>query len=437
MFEKEIKFICDFCLNKINKAGSVLTFEKIKGIEIHPAILKFISAEIDYQVYQDRQTLLQKSSFDYSGAEISKYFRMISYEIKKSKRISENEINDLITKAVAFNFEFTTKPNETLTNFIFREAESLSPEDLYMLLDYPFYYSYLKQILISYLDKKQLLTVEKKEFEYLLNKIDSELFPVKTNELVDSALDAIADFYNIGAVLRSQIPVQAAEIYLKEKKLNDHLTRLQSVLSQTTKMKYEVDEIKKIIYSSAPITEQLNSASEDTSLQQTKDVVVSDDLNPELKTTVEEDLLPELPTVNETEEIKTDEFEVTSANSDESVDFSNDLELEKDIETFPLESDTLEELPEEKSVDDSIAEYKADQDILSFLSNKEIEKIISSIFNEDKEDFAITIETLNDCKSFEKATEILKSLYTTYNVNPYSRDAIILTNAVAKYFTLA
>jgi len=171
MFEKEIKFISDFCLNKISKAGSFLTFEKLKGIEIHPAILKYISAGMDFQIFKDRQVLLQKSAFDYSGSEISKYFRMIALEIKKSKRISENEINDLISQAVTFNFNYITRPNETIVDFIFKESDSLSPEEMAMILDYPYYYNYLRQILSSYMGKKQLLTLEKKELEFLLNKI--------------------------------------------------------------------------------------------------------------------------------------------------------------------------------------------------------------------------------------------------------------------------
>ncbi len=170
MFEKEIKFICDFSLNKISKAGSFLTFEKLKGIELHPAILKYISAEMDFQIYKDRQVLLQKSAFDYSGSEISKYFKMIALEIKKTKRISENEINELISQAVTFNFDFTTKPNETLKNFIFKESENLSPEELTMSLDFSYFYSYIRQILISYLEKKQLITINKKEFEFLLRQ---------------------------------------------------------------------------------------------------------------------------------------------------------------------------------------------------------------------------------------------------------------------------
>jgi len=444
MFEKEIKFINDFCLNKISKAGSFLTFEKLKGIEIHPAILKYISAEIDFQIYRDRQVLLQKSSFDYSGTEISKYFKMIALEIKKSRRITENEISDLITKAVTFNFNFTTKPNETLLDFIFKESDSKSPEEVMMMLEYPYYYSYLRQILSSYMDKKQLLVLDKKELEFLLKKIDAELFSAKTNEFVDNALDAMADFFNIGAVLRTQIPSQAIELYLKEKNLNHLMSRLEHAVTKAPKIKYEIDEIKKIIYSMADTSipkvetiEHDTTPIESESAKQNEIVEVSEDLKPELSTIVKVDLLPAPPSVSETEEIELDDFEITAPTSKDTIDFSNEINIEEETQTFPIDTDEFEESSPPKSLDDSIADKKSVKDILSFLSKREIEKIISTIFNEDKEDFATTIETISECKTFEKATEIIKSLYTTYNVNPYSRDAILLTNAVAKYFTIA
>lgn len=444
MFEKEIKFISDFCLNKITKAGSFLTFEKLKGIEIHPAILKYISAEMDFQIYKDRQILLQKSALDYSGSEISKYFRMIALEIKKSKRISESEIADLIFQAVTFNFNYTTKPNEALLDFIFKESESKTPEEITFILDYPYYYNYLRQILASYMEKKQLLTMEKKELEFLLNKIDTELFSANANGLVDNALDAMADFFNIGAVLRTQIPPQAIELYLKEKNLNHLASRLENAVAKAPKNKYEIEEIKKIIYAIVdtpiPKVETIEPGTSPTENESTKpndNADVSEDLKPELTTIVQDDLFPKSPSVSDTEEIELDDFEITAPNSKDTIDFSNEINIEEETQTFPVDTEELEESSQNKSLDDLRANKKSDKDILSFMSDREIEKIISSIFNEDKEDFATTIETISECKSYEKATEILKSLYTTYNVNPYSRDAILLTNAVAKYFTIA
>lgn len=444
MFDKEIKFICDFCLNKINKAGSFLTFEKLKGIEIHPAILKYISAEIDYQVYQDRKVLLQKSSFDYSGAEISKYFKMIAHEIKKSKRINENEINDLIKKAVTFNFDYTTKPNETLTEFIFQDSETKSPEDIMMLLDYPYYYGYLRQILFSYFEKKQLLTVDKKDFEFLLNKIDSELFPAKPNELVDNALNAIADFFNIGAVLRTQIPPQAAELYLNQVKLNEHLERFQNAVNQSPKTKYEIDEIKKILYSHAETVEKKSETPKyemppvpEESVFNNQNTEVSDNLAAAAKTEVYDNLVTNENEQTETSKIELDDLELINPGSKDTVDLSEEITIEEEVETIPINTDELEETANYKLLDSSLPEIKRDKEMLSFLTDREVQRVISSIFNEDEEDFATTIETISECKSYEKATEILKTLYTTYNVNPYSRDAILLTNAVAKYFTVA
>ncbi|NWF91075.1 MAG: hypothetical protein HXY50_16640 [Ignavibacteriaceae bacterium] len=444
MFEKEIKFICDFCFNKINKAGSFLTFEKLKGIEIHPAILSYISAELDSQIYKDRKILLQKSSFDYSGAEISKYFKMIASEIKRSKRIGESEINDMITSAVKFNINFITKPNETLVNFIFPDIDTKSPDDIIMYLDYTYYYGYLRQILISYFEQKQLLTVDKKDFEFLLSKIDTELLATKTNEIINSAISAFSDFFNIGAVLRSQIPPQALEAYLKEKHLDDHLSRLQNAKNLSLKTKHDVEEIKKIIYSSVDLTERKSEiknydvpAFPTESELQKSEVEVSDNLNSNIESDKSEKITTAENLTVESKSVEIEDLELSNPEVKEPVDLSNEITIEEKVETFPINTDELEEINNDEENNSITSNVKNDKEILSFLTEKEIQRIISSVFNDDQDDFATTIEEVSECISYEKATEVLKNLYTTNNVNPYSRDAILLTNAVAKYFTTA
>ena len=77
MFEREIKFIYDFNLNKVNRLGPYFTFEQLLASDVHPAILQYISAEIDYLIYEDRQKLLKNSLFDYSGEKISFHFNSV------------------------------------------------------------------------------------------------------------------------------------------------------------------------------------------------------------------------------------------------------------------------------------------------------------------------------------------------------------------------
>jgi hypothetical protein len=75
------------------------------------------------------------------------------------------------------------------------------------------------------------------------------------------------------------------------------------------------------------------------------------------------------------------------------------------------------------------------RNILDSISNNDVEKIISNVFNDDKEDFTTTMEKLNECANYDQATEILKGVFLTYRVNPYTKDALTLTNTVANYFT--
>jgi hypothetical protein len=441
MFEKEIKFITDFTLNKISKAGTFLTFEKIRGVEIHPAILKFISADIDYQIFEDRQILLQKSKFNYSGNEISKYFKLISLEIKKTERIKDDEIDNLVDKAITFNFDYTTKPNETLLNLIFKNDERKTAEEILLKLDYLYYYNYLKQIISSYLDKKQLITMNREKFANLLNKIDEELVLMKPGELVDNALSAISDFFNVGAILRTQIPPQAFEFYLQEKKMQNHLTNLRAATEHNPKQKYDIDELKKIIYTlPPPAAEKEKSEENETPIEEVKNetveekVEITNELKPAEDESVKKDLAPEPPAPAETEKIEIEEIEIVEENSEHTVNLSEEMTIKEPTETIPLDPNEVEEAANERETEISIPAAELKKDILSYLSDRETEKIIGSIFNEDKEDFAMTIDAISECENYEKATEILKSLYTIYNINPYTHDAILLTNAIAKYF---
>ncbi|HSP88133.1 MAG TPA: hypothetical protein VLN45_08360, partial [Ignavibacteriaceae bacterium] len=81
-----------------------------------------------------------------------------------------------------------------------------------------------------------------------------------------------------------------------------------------------------------------------------------------------------------------------------------------------------------------LKEIKREKDIFSFLGDKEMDKVVSAVFNDDEDDFINTMEKISSCNGYEQASEILKSVFFTYRVNPYKREAVMLTNAVSNYF---
>jgi len=249
MFEKEIKFISDFSLNKVKDLGSFITFEKLSSINLHPAILTYISGELDYMIFADRNQLLKDSMFDYSGKEISENFRKIADEIKKTKKVSFEDIKKLITQAVSFNVNYIVRPKWSLSKLVYNNNETVTTDDLMLILNYIYYYDYIKNVLTSYISKRQVVQFSATEFDLILNKIDRELFKLKSEDLINNALVSMGDFFNIGGIDRTIVPMAGVEILLKEKNLIDYLLKLHRAIPDDTKKKYDIKDIKNILYS--------------------------------------------------------------------------------------------------------------------------------------------------------------------------------------------
>ena len=590
MFENEIKFVSDFTLNKVKDLGSFITVEKFLSTDIHPSIKKYVEGEIDYLISEDRKKLIENSLFDYSGTEISNYFNLIGNEIKKTKKISFEDIKNIVLQAVSFNANYVVRPKWSLSKLIFGNNKSVSVNELKMMLRYTYYYEYLNNVFIAYLSKKKILNITVTEFELIVNKIDRELFMLHQSKLVDNALYAIADYFSIGGLNKSNVSVEAVENFLKEKNLTELLFKLKRAYSNSSKKKADIEDIRKVLYSTlsidSPFVEETDSEgiavgdmhfdnplkgefiNDEEFLENENEIetnseielVTKEELNDfaneenEIESlniveekvedtpleVVEEALSktePEKFEISEDDRIETPEPKELEINSDDSErePDANDAELpetDKSILNEPIdEEDVLAHLTEEMESDDEIVilddkeqedllnfydneleisidddvptakdkkekvddnisvditglEFehelpnadeldqevpiekldfekdllgvddtkdsdsteeestikpltkKRSDDIFTYLSKKEIDRIIKNLFNSDSEDFANTIEKMTMCSTYEEASAILDNVFKYARIKPHSRDANTFTNAVSKYFNV-
>lgn len=549
MFNKEIKFISDLSLNNIKNLGTFFTIDKLLKANLHPAITTYISSEIDYLIFQDRQKLLKDSVFDYSGKEISKYFTLISDEIKSSKRIAFEDVKRLIIQAVSFNANYIVRPRWSLTKLIFEDGSTKSFEEINLILNYVYYSSFLKKIILEYLTRRKLANLSVAEFELIISKIDRELFNTQPEKLVENALYTMADFFNIGALSKTKVNVGYVELFLKEKNHIEYLLRLNHTTAKDTRTNLEIVELKKILFSDIPLSyeteirqqsidpdvkesdnnelanvEQAQEAIEDVfetehSNDTDSEKIILDEIKiieetneeiiqpTELPNNTEglisdsdelDDLLKDIPARDSVED-KTllapekekalldffdNELETTDQNlpaienpkaAEELFQFDDGMTLEKDsINSNSEEILNLEEIKSDETENKITTNKTAAEDILptdeikpasteettktnnneskiyvqeivepppppkkdlaSFLSDKESKRIVSDIFNEDRDDFITTIEKIQECRSYNEATEILKTVFLSSRINPFSREAVVLTNAVSNYF---
>lgn len=247
MFEREIKFIYDFNLNKVNKLGPYFTFEQLQTVDLHPAILNYISAEIDYLIFEDRQKLLKNSVFDYSGDKIAHHFNEITEEVKKVKRFSLEYIAKLILHATSFTVNYLVRPKWTLTRFVFDEAKHKSSNEIKQILNYVYYYKFVKKIIISYINTKKILSMNAEEFEDLLNRTDKLGMESNLKGIMSSSLISMAEFFNIGQMQKTRIPLTAVELFLEEKDLPLHLQKITDTFGTDENARFHIGDYMKIL----------------------------------------------------------------------------------------------------------------------------------------------------------------------------------------------
>ena len=486
MFEKEIKFISDFTTNKINYLGSFFTYDELFNSDINPAILKFVSAEVDYKIYEDRKKFFNQSSFSYSGSEIARYFSLIGKEIKKSTKITYHDIKDIINQAVAFNIDYTIIPNESLINLFFDKKQEIKAEELKLKLNYIYYYPHLKEILITYIDKKDVSVLTSSSVKKILAEINNQILSDTPESVIEDAVDTIADFYNIGNTGSQKLSAALVEIYLEKNNLEKYLNRLKKSISHDSKQKYTIEEIKSILFSPMPVQEIVKHPAEETKSEEKP--VQSNDIENETieKEKNDEDLQEETITRSETpgedqeeSDQKEVEFDITEHENLESLYSFNEEEPDENVpqkedrdiiiekEKIHDEFKTTDDFKEKEEKNKDIIDKENDKtfneseifkssiriheeretpfreeqnkkirskDIFSYLTDKEIERIVGNVFNDDRDDFASTMEKITESNSYEEATEILKSVFKSYNINPYAKDAITFTNSVSNYF---
>ncbi|RKY99061.1 MAG: hypothetical protein DRQ13_02935 [Ignavibacteriae bacterium] len=415
MFEKEIKFISDFSLNKLKSFGSFVTFEKLSATDLHPAIVSYISAELDYMIFRDRKKLLEDSIFDYSGREIADHFNVIAGELKLTKKISFSDIEKLIMQAVSFNINFVVRPKWSLAKLIYNDQDSVSVEELQRMLNYLYYFDYVKNVLTAFISKRKVIQLTLTEFDLILNKIDRELFKSNSEELINNALHSIADFFNIGSIDKNRISLQAVEIFLKEKNLVDHLLKLNQTISNGSRKKYEIEDIKKVLYSTVQL--KPDSISSYEAVEPDLEENVSADTVPqdiEVTNSPEETDDAQEQDSNDETEIVTEEKIKSSSVFDEKIDDETDIES--------LIGDALEDESQDEEIEDQLPieeeflnEFMIEDEEYSKseLQNEVVKSEENKIVEDDSEE--ALVEDLKELMDEEFISE--ESLTETESVN--------------------
>ncbi|UCH66150.1 MAG: hypothetical protein JSW63_03180, partial [Ignavibacterium sp.] len=280
-------------------------------------------------------------------------FKKIANEIKQTKKISFEDVKKLITQAVSFNANYIVRPKWSITKLIYNDKETVGADELELILNYIYYYDYIKKVLTAYIIKRGVDQFSVTDFDLILNKIDRELFKEDSEQIINNTLVTMGDFFNIGGIEKNLVPLNGVEILLKEKNLIDYVLKLNRAFPDDTKKKYEIDDIKNILYAKAPAAGA--AVEEKADEERTVEVAERDEVDIATEETVS--TLKPVSDVSDMDEDKIEEIVEDETGTDEELPIEK--EFESDFNPKPLKisdplanSEPTEEIEEIKIEDE-------------------------------------------------------------------------------------
>ena len=399
MFKKEISFLSDLNLNKIQLLGERLTIKDINQSKLHPALVKYINSAIDKEIFLDRKKIETNSTFDYSGDRINNYFSLISEEIKRTQNFDLKFIKQILQNAIIFNVNYLTRPNRALLSFVFGQHEVKAIDEIIINVSHAYYYRYLQKILFTYFEKKKTLLMRRDEFASLLNRIDQISKETHLEDSLVTAVNSMANFFDTSSSNSEKLPLPAVKLYLQEKRLPEFITKLEEKFGLEYNSLVSVGDVTGIILSVTPESEIV--------IEETKKV--EDDL---VEDTSEKNplSLEELKenSIQEIEEIKGENTEIDNTELAELSDDDNEIP-NSDILTEEENNDR--EILDIQSVENDI-NIEPDE-------NNNVENNVIKLEDENiNEDFTNSEETIEkkkpEVKSLLRKLINLDKLYNSF-----------------------
>jgi hypothetical protein len=381
MFKKEIKFIADFNSTKLKNYSGFLSLSDIKKSKIHKAILKYVLAEIEQQLFLDRQKLIKNSIFEYNDDRINNYLNLISENIKRTNKFKFEYLSKLVQDSVVFNIHFLIAPNKTLTQFVFGNTNKKSVNEINLSLSHIYYYKYFKKIIPAYLEKKNINSISRSEFIILLKKIDNISKKSHLTDTINTAINSMADFFKVA--VSNEIPIQAVYLFLQGKKLTNHYKAIQTKFLDKSITTSSGADIKNVLNSVVLEEEILISNKKEKEINLVEEPI--DHKEKEIKESTDILDIEENVQLIPNEELLSSEYEINSKNDDSTTNtIFNENNLTEKFEDIQQQETTSSQTEVEKEEDTNIHEVEKPNATSAISSLINIENLFDSLLPEDK-----------------------------------------------------
>ncbi len=380
---------------------------------IPDSVKHFFDQEVELWLREEAEKFTTNDRFDYEMPEVRVLIDKIFDILKQTATFHITVFNRLLERAIKLEARYLITPHRTLTQFLFKDKNTITTMEVYDMLKYFDKYLYYKDALTDYFNLKYLREISEPQFRELIRAIDQQVFSKSPVDTTLQMVKTIVDFLNEGRETPSNtVPLAILKDAFADRDLQDYVRIVETEMAAGTEA-VSLEDLEKMLRSGKALVEMRAAAA---------------------------------PTATVLEEIA-DIEEQRPAVEVESIEVSETVvapEPEPVLEEEDLEEDEEEEevAPAGSTAADQLAQVVAEkikgeklEDLHSLITKKQRKKFIKKVFRKDEDRYNAFVDLLNRTADWKTASALIDDYFFEAGINPYSKEALEFSDLVySRYF---
>ena len=390
-------------------------------------------------------------------ARIDKYDDISKGDIRKSKlsapvkryilarfegKLTGEEFDQLLTKAVKLNINYTIRPGWTLLNFLFSKYDSQQAEVIKEKSDVFTYYRFYIDFIVNYIDEHGLVVITKDKVARFIKEANRALHEKLVNNVTGVKvknffiqLYRLAEKNQEDVSLTSTVPVLFIKTFLEDKEYSDVLQKFNSIEDLTNETEIELKECIKIVSDKfTPPSEEKSAIVEKID---STDIFPDEDEDNEKDEITIKNITEDANQVSGTEEsdvdIEKDDVIIVDFDKKEAED--NEIETpgnENEVKIGEAEKEDPSKLPTTVISETNLDVEK--KSISRLFKHSELVNICQVIYNGDKHKMHESFRELKEFSEWKDASTYLKDLFYDHNVDIYNKCVLLFVDVLNDYY---
>jgi hypothetical protein len=415
------------------------------NIPIPESIKHFFDQEVETWLTEEDERISSNDRFDYDRPEVRLHIDQLIDTLKQGAAFDQQTFHRILERAIKLEANYLLKPHQTLTQFIFKNSNTVTTIEVYNTLKYFFRLTYYKEALTDYFNQKYLQEINTTQFAELIDEIDRRAFESDPVGFALSTIKVLLDFYRetTGDSTADSLSSKELQQAFADRKLDAfsdlmarseaeghtelNLESLETILRQG-KTPAEMASAEASV--AEPRQEEIISLEDSAFEFELEDIDVSQVTPPPSdEADVEEELEEELE--------DDDEYEEDSAETAAESRAGEVVEAEPtDVPPAAAPTETTSKAGAQLA--DVLASNIGDgmplQNLLELIPRRDYKRYLKRLFKRDEAGFKSFIAEINDYRSWQEASVAIDDEFYHRGVNPYAKEAIAFTDICYKRF---